>query len=373
MKNILFIDNGLEFGGGTRSLLYLIENLSKNKEYNIYVFFEFNYLISENTTINDYLRSLNINVIENNFNKLKVSKLKKEIFRFFSKDFLYKKQFFLNLDFVKEVLTCMKIDLIHLNNHFGSNLEYIYMANKLNIPVIQHLRKNSLLNKFQIKLLNNLKFYTISVSESTYNFYNNQINIDKCIIYNPFEFRDTSEINREISNDIIMFMPANYLENKGHSFVFRALDKVNRKDLKLFIAGSGQFEKDTEELKNKLLKENKLVELGFLKDLSSYYSKSDYIISFSENEGLPRVVLEGLSYGCSIITSNYSVSYEIKELLNDKSKYFILERDVKKLLEKLNDLNKPINYDVDPSISKTFSLNNYITSVENLYKEILQN
>lgn len=370
MKNILFIDNGLEYGGGTKSLLFLLEELSKNENYSIYVFFEYNYAISENIKINDYIKNLGLNVIENNFSKAKISKFKKEIFRFISKRFLFKKQLLINTSFAYDVLTHNKFDLIHLNNHFGSNLEYIIAANKLKIPVIQHLRKNSQLNKIQVDLLRKLNFYTISVSKSTFEFYNNQISINKYIVYNPFNF-EKKFIIRDKSIDINILMPANYLENKGHNIVFKALNECNRTDIKLIIAGSGKFNIETEKLKNKLKNDGKLIEIGFIKDLTSYFIKSDYVISFSQNEGLPRVVLEGLSYGCNIITSDYDVSFEIKNLLTSKSTYTIISRDEKSLLKIYQKLEKPTDYPIDKNISSIFSLENYISSIENLYKEIL--
>ena len=66
MKNILFIDTGYEYGGGTKSFLYLLEGLMKYpNEYNFYVFFEHDYLINNDKTINQYLKTLNVTVIEN--------------------------------------------------------------------------------------------------------------------------------------------------------------------------------------------------------------------------------------------------------------------------------------------------------------------
>lgn len=38
-------------------------------------------------------------------------------------------------------------------------------------------------------------------------------------------------------------MPANFLKLKGHDLVFDAMLNLNRDDLKLYIAGSGSFEK----------------------------------------------------------------------------------------------------------------------------------
>ena len=123
MKNILFIDTGFEYGGGTKSFLYLLEGLQKySDQYNFYVFFEHNYFISNNKTINQYLKSLKVNVIKNNFYCKKISKIQKEIYRLISKSLLQKKEIQHKIKFAEQVLQSNHFDLIHLNNHFGTNL-----------------------------------------------------------------------------------------------------------------------------------------------------------------------------------------------------------------------------------------------------------
>jgi hypothetical protein len=374
LKNILFIDTGYEYGGGTKSFLYLLEGLMKcPNEYNFYVFFEHDYLINNDKTINQYLKTLNVTVIENNFYNKKISKIKKELYRLVSKKFLYKKEIQYKIDFAEEVLQSNHYDLIHLNNHFGTNLEYIIGANKLNIPVIQHLRKNSLLTEYQLELLKKLHFRTISVSQSTYKFYNQQLHIDANVIYNPFPIENTKiTIENKINSDIVqIFMPANYLENKGHKLVFQALDNVSREDIKVYLAGSGKFDSFTENLKEKLIKQNKLVELGFIQDMDKYYKNSDYVLSFSQNEGLPRTVIEGLMRGCHIITSNYQVSFEIKELLLNQNVYTILPRESQSLEICFMNLKPVTHREIDLNIKEIFSLENYINSVYNYYKQVL--
>jgi len=374
MKNILFIDTGFEYGGGTKSFLYLLEGLQKySDQYNFYVFFEHNYFISNNKTINQYLKSLKVNVIKNNFYCKKISKIQKEIYRLISKSLLQKKEIQHKIKFAEQVLQSNHFDIIHLNNHFGTNLEYIISANNLKIPVIQHLRKNSLLSHYQLKLLKGLSFRTISVSKATYQFYNRQLSIDNNVIYNPFPLKlKELETNINVNNNIVkIFMPANYLENKGHKLVFQALDNISREDIKVYLAGSGSFDIQTNSLKDKLIKDNKLVELGFIEDIDKYYQISDYVLSFSQNEGLPRTVVEGLMRGCHIITSNYEVSFEIKKLLLNQNVYTILPRESHSLEMCLMDL-KPVNHkEVDLNIKQVFSLENYVSAVYNYYKQML--
>lgn len=364
MKNILFIDTGFEYGGGTKSFLYLLKHIDKTK-YNIYVYFENDYTYN-NKNISKIIETLGCKFIKTDIKKKSIRKIKKEFIRIFSKDILQKQEYKLKLIFSLEFLTKisnLKIDLIHLNNHFGTNLEYIKAANQLGIPVIQHLRKNSELKKWQINILKNCIFNTISVSKATYNFYYKYLKIDENIIFNPFPI-DIKPYTKN-DNEIKILFPANYLENKGHKLVFKAFNNINT-NITLYIAGIGTFDKYTKQL---LQKNERIIELGFI-NLNKYYKDVDYVISFSENEGLPRVVIEGLLYGCGIISSNYEVSKEIYQT-SEQRNFYIIERNSEKLEKLLKSLPIIKRKIPDLKIKKLMSIENYIHSIENLYKSLI--
>ncbi len=375
MKNILYIDTGNEYGGGTKSFLYLLEFLDKSK-YTPYVFFEKDYYCS-GQKISKIVEKYNGVFLTTTLLKKELTKLKKELLRIISKDKLIEEEIKNKVQYAQEVLyefqKSFKIDVIHLNNHFGTNLEYIIAANKLQIPVIQHLRKNSLLSSFQKSLLYNLKYETISVSNATKNFYAKQLKVSDFVVYNPFPIeKQYSKKKKEDITNIKIAMPANYLENKGHKIVFEALLKANRDDIKLYLAGSGTFNKDTEYLKEKLKQDGKVKELGFVSNMEELYNNVEYIISFSQNEGLPRVIIEGLCYGCGVISSNYEVAEEIYNLIDYKEHYFIIERKVDELVKLLLILEHIDERNTCLNILKTFSLDNYISGIEQIYQKLLK-
>jgi len=364
VKNILYIDTGYEAGGGTKSFLYLLEFLDKTK-YKPFVFFKNDYKVGDKF-LSEIVKEKGGEFIKLNIKKKKLSKIKKELLRVFMKNILEKELFRIRVDYANEILKLIvnkyKIDIIHLNNHFSTNLEYIYIANQLKIPVIQHLRKNSKLKKWEIAILNKQKFISICVSKSTYNFYKPYI-LDKNIIYNPFII-NLKPYKKDNSNKIKILFPANYLENKGHKIVFEAIKNLD--NITLYLAGSGKFDNNTEKLKNSL---QNVVELGFV-NLDEWYKKVDYVISFSEKEGLPRVVIEGLLYGCGIICSDYEVSFEIFEL-SSKKDFFIIKRDSKILNKLLKNLIPISEKKPDEKLKQIFSLDSYIQKIENLYKSLL--
>lgn len=375
MKKILFIDTGHEYGGGTKSFLYLLQFLDKSR-YAPYVFFEKDYYCSDQK-ISQVIKKYDGIFLETTSVKKEICKLKKELLRVFYKKKLIEQEFQIKTQFALEVLQefqrKFQIDLIHLNNHFGTNLEYIIVANKLQIPVIQHLRKNSLLSSYQKDLLKNLQYETISVSNSTKNFYSKQVKVSNYVVYNPFPIvTQDNKQNSISSSDIKIAMPANYLENKGHKLVFEALLKTNRNDIKLYLAGSGSMDKHTEELKERLKQEGKVVELGFVTNMEELYKNVEYVLSFSENEGLPRSVIEGLCFGCGIISSNYDVSREIYDLVDNQDYYFIIDRKVDDLVDLFLNLNHLQGRPSYQNVMKTFSLDNYINGIEKIYQQCLK-
>lgn len=367
MKKILFIDTGLEFGGGTKSFLYLLDALIAKNDYEILTYFENDYLVNEKK-ISQILNEHGAQYLQ--FHPARrMGKFKKELFRMFSKELVHKKMYTEHLNFARELLRSANPDLIHLNNHFSTNLAYNAAANELGIKVIQHCRKNATIENFKLKILKELKFKTICVSQSTYEFYKSQICIDKNVIYNPIEMSGDFCDNRD--PDIInIVMPANFLSLKGHDLVFEAMIEIKRSDIRLILAGSGVFEGKV--LSNfELLKKRGIAKhIGFVENMSEIYEKSDFVLGFSSDEGLPRVVIEGLAKGCGIIFSDIKVAREIYEMSSLKDIFYIVDRNKMSLKECLENIKKPKNKQADHSIIKKFSLENYIKSVDFIYKSI---
>lgn len=366
IKKILFIDTGIEYGGGTKSLLYLIEALKKAGIYDVFVYFENNYMVKDKKIL-DIMEEKEIKIIKFNKPKFEISKFKREIFRIFYKKLIKKKRYEYDLRFAKKMLLeNNKFDFIHLNNHFSANLSYISAANDLGIKVIQHLRKNSPLDKFDTNILNKNIFKAISVSKSTFEFYNKYLKFDNCVIYNPvFKKQNYKKIDK--FEEISIIMPANFLKLKGHDLVFDAMLNLNRDDLRLYIAGSGSFEKKTKDKLDILIKNGLVVNLGFVENMDEIYPKFDYILGFSENEGLPRVVIEALSYGLGVIFSNINVINEIYNISSKKDDFYIVNRTANDLHNLLLKIEKPKNKEIDFNIINTFSFENFSKSILNFY------
>lgn len=368
MKHILFIDTGNEFGGGTKSLLPLLEHLSK-QNLKVSVFFSTDYATPyKNQSILTYIKSLGINTLKPQ-TPPKLAKIKKEILRLFSKNAALKTQYKLDYNFALELLKQTKVDAIHLNNHFSTNLSYIHAANKLGIKVIQHLRKNAKIEPFKLEILKNLNFTPISVSLSTYEFYAKFLNLKKIIVYNPAITNNTEEPSNQAHEGIKILMAANYLELKGHEIVFDAFLKLKRKDISLILAGDGKLSDSARKKLEALKNMNIASELGFVSNMNGLYQQADYLLGFSSDEGLPRVVLEGLSMGLGVIFSDIAVAHEIKNISQNKDNFHIVSRNAHALSLVLESL-KQTNKIADQNIINKFSKDSYLKGISKIYSDL---
>ena len=270
LKKILFVDTGREYGGGTKSFLYLLRGLAAQQKYELCAFFETDYEAG-GRKISQIIEEVGAEFIKFEPKK-QPSKPKKELLRALGRQMLAKYLYKKDYDYALCLLRQVRPDILHLNNHFSTNLAYIAAANALNIAVVQHLRKNSAVEPFKLEILKQLKFTPVCVSNATYDFYAAQINMPKNVVYNPVEApvlkREKSEASENLSRSrsnlknsgddkngtlkakfdaekINIVMPANFLTLKGHELVFDALAGLKRSDIKVYFAGAGELKAGT--------------------------------------------------------------------------------------------------------------------------------
>ena len=101
MKKILFVDTGREYGGGTKSFLYLLRGLAAQQKYELCAFFETDYE-ADGRKISQIIEEAGAKFIKFEPKK-QPSKLKKELLRALGGQILllgqrfYRRRYFLNL------------------------------------------------------------------------------------------------------------------------------------------------------------------------------------------------------------------------------------------------------------------------------------
>ncbi|GLB58984.1 glycosyltransferase family 4 protein [Cytobacillus sp. NCCP-133] len=122
----------------------------------------------------------------------------------------------------------------------------------------------------------------------------NHINID---IY-------SKRLEIGVPNDAIMLLSVGELgSRKNHEVAIRALAKAEHKNLYYVICGSGDLEQYLKNLSKELGVSDKILFLGFRKDIAELIKCADIYVFPSQREGLGIAALEGMAGGLPLISS----------------------------------------------------------------------
>lgn len=163
------------------------------------------------------------------------------------------------------------------------------------------------------------------------------------IIPNGVEFDKIKEIKPvNFNKENVIFYIGNFNKLKGIDILIRAFYEVKKSifDSYLYIAGSGEEEKELKNLVKELDLENDVKFLGFVRGDKKYSMiKSAEVLALpSLWESLPIAVLEGMTCGKPIIASNVG---GIPYLVNDgKNGFLVRPGEVNELSDKLITLLK---------------------------------
>jgi glycosyltransferase involved in cell wall biosynthesis len=200
------------------------------------------------------------------------------------------------------------------------------------------------------------------------------------VIYNGVEIKKTqnSKLKNENSKMKIVFL-GRLVAQKDPMLLIKAFKKLPleiKNKTEILIIGEGRKRKILE----KFIKKNDLK--NFVKILGeierekvfSILKNSDIFVLTSNWEGIPRSILEAMSFGLPIIASEVG---GIKELINSKCGILIKKGNINELklaLEKLlnnSSLRKKMGKNALIRIQKKFSLKRMLEKTYQLYQEIL--
>lgn len=127
------------------------------------------------------------------------------------------------------------------------------------------------------------------------------------VIYNPCFIPDASvhsELTRRRDAAIVLAV-GRLVHQKGFDVLIRAFArvKVELADAVLRIIGEGQDRAELEKLIGELGICNSVVLPGFTKHIGSEYAKSDVFVCASRAEGFGNVIVEALSYGLTVVST----------------------------------------------------------------------
>lgn len=260
-----------------------------------------------------------------------------------------------------KIFCCSKIKLV-FHEHgqiFGSDTDNL-LEDKLFILFLQFAK-----NKVDL---------FIAVSETTKNKLITRINIEYNkinVLYNPIHLKSLKKSQTK-SNVFYVGFIGRLIERKGVKIYLQAAQKIlkNHDNIIFLIAGDGPQKSIVIDTIKQINRSNKVNYLGYIQDVSQFYSKLDCLVIPSLWEPMGMVVIEAQLAGVPIIASDID---SFKELITDKQNgIFFKSKNVQDLINKIeflvkdNELQKKIIYNAYNS-SQNFSTSSYLPKLKQLY------
>jgi glycosyltransferase involved in cell wall biosynthesis len=384
MKNVLFIQHGLGFGGATKSLLLLQKQLYK--EFNLYTISQ---PVSKKTRkIIDDIKEYS-ELTELDFPSIHYHTASQISIEEFSR----RKNYTIDniIDFIKK----KDIDIVHINTTLFS---YILkpIKEKTHAKIIVHFREmlpdnRSTIDKFIIE--NHIK-YSDKIIAITYNEIRHYPKSDKIeIVPNPHEFDLTDSLITEKENDdIIVGMCANFMEYKGQ-LEFLEMAKIVEEnceniDLKFEIIGypkntlkeivkriikPGFKQKFDEQVKKLKIKNLQIIKFTF--NIYEEISSWDIVVR-PDYTGQPwgRDIIEAMAMKKPIVATGTSEFF----VENDKTGFLLPPRNPQAMAERVielienEEMRKEFGERGYQKIRKMCDIDEYGKRIKEIYEQILQ-
>jgi glycosyltransferase involved in cell wall biosynthesis len=201
-----------------------------------------------------------------------------------------------------------------------------------------------------------------------------QLNRDKTMfIYNPITDKNAVRSNNKIpsfweDSKFRILSVGRFVPEKNHKLLIKSFEILCKSvsDVKLIILGNGPLFNETKEFVLKLGLEKSIHMPGFILDTKTYFHHADLFVLSSKFEGFGNVIVEALSYGIPVISTNCPdgpseileggkygtlVSIEDEEGLAEAMKINLFEEVNKEFLK-----NRSLDFSIDKMAQKYLEL-----------------
>jgi len=404
MKNILILDTGKEWGGGTNSLLELLRRIDR-KEYRFTVLFYYNYEKPSKSDIRTEIEKLGIDflLLDRN-NQSLTAKILKELgraFLFFDRKlqrlWIFGIDYFFRIrkdvESITKLLKDLGIALLYMNNQPSTNLEGILAAKNTGVKSVLHSRIEADLSFFEINAVNKWLTKMICVSEGIKDSFVRQgINSSKCIvIHNGIDTSITpavspEEIKQELGvgkDELLIGTVGSLVRRKRFNDLIKAISTLcvtryalREGKIKCIIVGEGPERESLQKEINKNRLNDRIILTGFKSDAISYINAMDIFVLPSGREGFPRVILEAMLMGKPVVASRIAGP---AELIIDRETGFLFKTGN---IEELADcilrflLSPQLRKDMGEAgrkrVIENFSIKRYVSEVSNILAEVVE-
>ena len=281
---------------------------------------------------------------------------------------------------IERIVKTLNPDIIHTN--VGAIHEGFWVARKLNIPHIWHLREYQTkdFNWFIYPSVRSFKkilrqSYVITITDDIRNYFGLWDWPKARTIYNGIFHK--SEISFGMQKEPYFLMASRVSKEKGHLDVIKAFSKFSRRDCyKLVIAGFGNeaFLGELEATIRECGCEGRVELLGFQNDVRSLMEKAKALIVASYNEGFGRMTAEANFCGTMVIGRETAGTKEI--LTKTGGLFFNTIEEMTKKMEEVSNLSDEkylmITKNAQKKATELFSIESNISNVLTLYESVLK-
>ncbi len=174
-----------------------------------------------------------------------------------------------------------------IENLLSRNTKTLIVLNNEDYKIAKKMHAN------HVEKLNGIGINTTKINSS-------KVDIDK----------KKKELNLPLDKKIYLNV-AELIKRKNHETAIRAFYKADLEDSIYIICGDGQLEENLKSLVRELKIEDKIIFLGFRKDVAEIYKISDFFLFPSYQEGLSISLLDAIAAGIPVIVSNIRGNVDI--------------------------------------------------------------
>lgn len=170
-----------------------------------------------------------------------------------------------------------------------------------------------------------------------------------------------------------------FRKQKNLDLWIRSFEKIAKEHDHVFgmLVGAGPEKQVLKQLVRELGLKERLIFPGLQTDTIPYFSAMDIFMMSSDFEGLPIALLEAMSMGCAIVSTNAG---GVKEVIQDKKDGLICETGDKKCLVKSvislienEEYRKSLQVAARERVIREFSLSTMVNQLERCYLKIVEN
>ena len=241
---------------------------------------------------------------------------------------------------VKEVVAQGDYDLVHVHTPIAAFVtryalkgldkpKVVYTAHGFHFYHGGNALKNAIFFNLE-KLAGNWTDYLVTINHEDetaakkHNFlpaeriyYTRGIGVDTdCYAGDRVSEEDVVQVRQELNldlSDILLLCIAEFTPRKRHQDVLNALAKLNNPQVHIALAGKGPLEEEIKQLAKKLNIDKQVHFLGFRRDIPTLIQAASAVLLVSQQEGLPRSIMEAMCLNTPVIGSNIRGTQDLLE------------------------------------------------------------